>query len=227
MSSGSIRMPKMLDAGPRQNAAAGISNVTFIEGGDSMSLFPSAARSTRWCGRRVLMYCRLMQRERWRSSADAIRPGGVIAFHEHDMVEISDGRDCCGGNDRVRSWLREMLRLEGANPSHGGRASFGAFRQGSGRAWRAEANVLTPTADYPIASIIRAVLPRLRQLGVATRSRDRCGTVDERPGRRAETPRATCLWEMVFASERGRRVSDQRKSQVQPHTRNTGALFRR
>ena len=47
--------------------------------------------------------------------ARVVRPGGVIAFQEHDTAVVTDGRTSLPLHDRVRSWLREMLRHEGAN----------------------------------------------------------------------------------------------------------------
>ncbi len=79
-----------------------------------MSLFQSGGTLDAVVGRRVSCI-RPMQYELVNQLVDAIRPGGVIAFHEHDMVEISDGRTSLPLHDRVRSWLRAMLRREGAN----------------------------------------------------------------------------------------------------------------
>jgi hypothetical protein len=44
-----------------------------------------------------------------------------------------------------------------------------AFAQVGFVVYCAEANVLTPTAGYPVAVIIGAVLPRLFQIGLASR----------------------------------------------------------
>jgi hypothetical protein len=132
---------------------------------------------------------------------DAVRPGGVIAFHEHDMVAVNDGRTSLPLHDVVRSWLREMLRLEGANlrmgfELHSALSAAGLVVERV----RAEANVLTPTAGYPVASIIRAVLPRLQELGIATEAEIDVETLDERLAAERGRASATCLWEMVFCA---------------------------
>lgn len=63
---------------------------------------------------------------------------------------------------------------------------------------RAEANVLTPTADYPVAAIIRAVLPRILRHGIATETEIDVDTLDDRLAAERRETAATCLWEMVF-----------------------------
>lgn len=65
---------------------------------------------------------------------------------------------------------------------------------------RAEANVLTPTADYPVAGIIRAVLPRLPQLGVATEAEIEVDTLDDRLTAEHRQSGATCFWELIVCA---------------------------
>lgn len=191
--------PKMLELARENARDAGISNITFIEGGFDVA-FPERGTLDAVVGRRVLMY----QPDAARAVAQlagAIRRGGVIAFHEHDMVAISDGRTSLPLHDRVRSWLREMLRLEGANL----RMGFDLYSALSSAGLavervRAEANVLTPTAGYPVAWIIRAVLPRLLQLGIVAEAEVDVETLDDRLTAERRSANATCLWEMVFCA---------------------------
>ncbi len=132
---------------------------------------------------------------------DAVRAGGVIAFHEHDMVDVSDGRTRLPLHDRVRSWLREMLRLEGANLRMGFELHSALAAAGLAvERVRAEANVVTPTHSYPVAGIIRAVLPRLTQLGIVREAEVDVETLDERLAAERTQASATCLWEMVFCA---------------------------
>ena len=105
----------------------------------------------------------------------------MIAFHEHDMVAISDGRTSLPLHERVRSWLREMLHAEGANLHMGFELHSALSAAGLAvERVRAEANVLTPTAGYPVAAIVRAVLPRLLEHGIATEADVDVETLDER-----------------------------------------------
>lgn len=193
------RDPRMLQLGRERAREAGVSNVTFIEGGFDVD-FPERGTLDAVVGRRVLMY----QPDAAQAVAqltDAVRSGGVIAFHEHDMVDVSDGRTSLPLHDRVRSWLREMLRLEGANlrmgfELHSALSDAGLVVERV----RAEANVLTPTASYPVAAIIRAVLPRLIQHGVLTEADVEVETLDDRLTAERTAAAATCLWEMVFCA---------------------------
>ena len=191
------RNSHMLEAARERAREAGVSNLTFIEGGFDV---PFAGRGTldAVIGRRVLMY----QSDAAHAVvqlADAIRTGGVIAFHEHDTVAISDGRTSLPLHDRVRSWLRDMLRAEGANLHMGFELHSALSAAGlTVERVRAEANVLTPTAGYPVAAIIRAVLPRLLQRGIATEADVDVETLDDRLAAERRKAGATCLWEMVF-----------------------------
>jgi SAM-dependent methyltransferase len=193
------RNSRMLASAREKAREAGVSNVTFIEGGFDVAL-PGRGTLDAVVGRRVLMY----QADAAQAVAqltDAIRNGGVIAFHEHDMVDMSDRRAPLPLHDRVRSWLREMLRLEGANLHMGFDLHSALSAAGLAvECVRAEANVLTPTADYPVAAIIRAVLPRLLQHGIATEADADVETLDERLAAERREANATCLWEMVFCA---------------------------
>jgi SAM-dependent methyltransferase len=193
------RDPRMLELAREKARQAAVSNITFIEGGFDVA-FPERGRLDAVVGRRVLMY----QPDAARAVielADAVRSDGVIAFHEHDMVAVSDGRTSLPLHDRVRSWLREMLRLEGAN-LHMGFALHSALTSAGliVERVRAEANVLTPTTSYPIAAIIRAVLPRLLHLGITTEEEADVETLDNRLAAERQAADATCIWEMVFCA---------------------------
>jgi SAM-dependent methyltransferase len=191
--------PQMLELARKNARDAGASNLTFIEGGFDVAL-PDRGTLDAVVGRRVLMY----QSDAARAVtqlADAIRRGGVIAFHEHDMVAMSNDRSSLPLHDRVRSWLREMLRREGANLHMGFELHSALSAAGLDvERVRAEAIVLTPTAGYPVGAIIRAALPRLLQHGIATDADVDVETLDARLAAERREAAATCLWEMVFCA---------------------------
>lgn len=193
------RNPRMLEVAREGAREAGVSNLTFIEGGFDVA-FPERGTLDAVVGRRVLMYQSHAARA-VAQLADAIRPGGVIAFHEHDMVAIGNSRASLPLHDRVGSWLREMLRLEGANLHMGFELHSALSAAGLAvQRVRAEANVLTPTAGYPVAAIVRAVLPRLLQHGIATEADVDVETLDDRLAAERRAAAATYLWEMVFCA---------------------------
>ena len=193
------RDARMLELAREKARQTGVANITFIEGGFDVP-FPERGTLDAVVGRRVLMY----QPDATRAVAqlaDAVRPGGVIAFHEHDMVAVSDGRTSLPLHERVRSWLREMLRLEGANLHMGFDLHSAITSAGlTVERVRAEANVLTPTSTYPIAAIIRAVLPRLLQLGITTAAEADVETLDDRLTAERRAANVTYVWEMVFCA---------------------------
>ncbi|HEY0686348.1 MAG TPA: methyltransferase domain-containing protein [Steroidobacter sp.] len=193
------RDPRMLELARQKARDTGVKNVTFLEGGFDVS-FPERGTLDAVVGRRVLMY-QPNAVQAIAQLADVIRPGGVIAFHEHDMVTADDGRTSLPLHDRVRSWLRDMLRAEGANlhmgfDLHSALTAAGLIVERV----RAEANVLTPTASYPIGAIIRAVLPRLLQHGIVTEAEVNVETLDDRLTAERREANATCIWEMVFCA---------------------------
>lgn len=193
------RNSQMLELARGKARDAGASNLTFIEGGFDVA-FPERGTLDAVVGRRVLMY-QPDAAQAVATLANAIRSGGVIAFHEHDTLAMSDSRTSLPLHDRVRSWFREMLRLEGANLRMG--FELHSTLSAAGLAVervRAEANVLTPTAGYPVAAIVRAVLPRLLEHGIATESDIDVETLDERLAAERREARATFLWEMVFCA---------------------------
>lgn len=193
------RDPRMLEAARRRARDAGFFNVTYVEGGFDVVL-PEHGTLDGAVGRRVLMY-QPDAAQAITQLARAVRPGGLIAFHEHDTSSVNDDRTLLPLHDQVRSWLREMLRKEEVNlrmgfDLHGALSAAGLEVERV----RAEGNVLTPTAEYPVAAIIRAVLPRLLKHGIVTETEAEVDTLDERLLAERQRNNATCLWELVFCA---------------------------
>lgn len=193
------REPAMLNAARSKCQQLGLRNVEFLEAGFDLAV-PDAALVDAAVGRRVLMYQPNPVRA-VRELARVVRPGGVILFHEHDTLAIDDPRACLPLHDEVRSWLRSMLRGEGAGLNmgldlHSVLASAGLQIERV----RAEANVLTSTSDYPVGAIIRAVLPRLERLGIVTEAKADPDTLDQRLKEERRRAGATCVWELVFCA---------------------------
>lgn len=197
--SGVDRDARMLTVARARASELRLSNITFVEGGFDV---PSSAQGEfdAAVGRRVLMYQPDPVRA-VRQLARVVRPGGLVIFHEHDTASVGDDRAALPLHDHVRGWLREMLRREGANLHMG--FVLHAVLSAAGLAVeqvRAEANVLTPTVHYPVGTIIRAVLPRLLSLGVATEAEIDVDTLDERLVAERARVGATCVWELVFCA---------------------------
>jgi hypothetical protein len=65
---------------------------------------------------------------------------------------------------------------------------------------RAEAIVQTPAAHYPVGAIVRAMLARIVQQGVATAEELDIDTLDRRLVEEREKANATYVGDMVFSA---------------------------
>ncbi|HEX8587777.1 methyltransferase domain-containing protein [Pseudomonas sp.] len=119
-------------------------------------------------GRRVLMY----QPDTVAAAtalARLLRPVGVMVFQEHDTTMAPASVDDFALHRRAQGWLREMIAREGADLHigfhlHGILARAGLVVESV----RAECIVQTPAQPYALGYIVRACLPRIITLGVAT-----------------------------------------------------------
>ena len=189
---------RMLDTARAYAEEHGVSNIAFMEGGFDVSplgLEPFDAA----VGRRVLMY-QADPVAAVRALAKAVKPGGLVFFHEHDMIDIRSGH-VLPLHDRVRGWLRGMLEAEGAN-LHMGFDLHRVLSEADLRveAVKAEANIVTTTVHYPVEGMLRAIMPRLVQHGIATPGEVGVETLDQRLIHERKKAGATCIWEMVFCA---------------------------
>lgn len=182
-----------------QANALGLSNVTFVEG----DLGAPAAEPGGFdavVGRRVLMY-QPDPVAALRGLARALRPGGVIVFQEHDSTKMPSSLTPLPLHERVHGWLWRMVEREGGNVHMG--LELARVLEQAGLAVegvRAEAIVQTPTLAYGVGTIVRAVLPRIVQQGVATADEVDVDTLDQRLAEERLRAKATCVWELVFGA---------------------------
>ncbi len=177
-----------------------ISHVTFVEA-DLGALPPDLGPFDAAVGRRVLMY----QEDAVasvRRLADAVRPGGLIVFEEVDATMVPAHRVPLPLHDRVHGWVWRTVEREGAN-LHMGFDLAPALEQAGlvvGHV-RAEAIVQTPRQRHPMGAIVRAMLPRIVQHGVATAEEMDAETLDERLFEEQRTAaNATYVGDMVFGA---------------------------
>lgn len=119
-------------------------------------------------GRRVLMY-QADTVATVTSLAAHLRPGGSMVFQEHDTTMAPASIDAFALHRKAQGWLKEMIACEGAD-LHIGFNLHGIFTRAGlcVGSVRAECVVQTPDSPYSLGHIVRACLPRIIALGVAT-----------------------------------------------------------
>ncbi|WP_439636214.1 methyltransferase domain-containing protein [Oceanicaulis sp.] len=149
-------------------------------------------------GRRVLMY-QAEPAAALSALRAALRPGGAVLLHEHDMTMADDPRADLPLHREVRSWLRAMLEAEHAHLAMG-HDLYAAYVEAGLEVERIEAraNILTPATDYPIEGIVRAVWPRLVAQGVVDDDPERIEGLDARLKAERQAANASLIWELVF-----------------------------
>ena len=194
------RDPRPLAIARERAQALGFTNVRFEEGNfDGLST--ERDKFDAGIGRRVLMY-QPDPVDALRQLARALRPGGLVIFQEHDSVTVPNLRVSIPLHDRVRGWIWETIKREGADIHMGLGLATALARAGLAvESVRAEAIVLTPTImRYPTVEVVRAVLPRIVQQGVATEQEIDVDTLDRRLADERVKADTTSIWELVFGA---------------------------
>lgn len=131
-------------------------------------------------GRRVLMY----QPDTVAAATALVRllrPGGVMVFQEHDTTMAPASLDGFALHRKAQGWIREMIAREGAD-LHIGFHLHGILSDAglAVKTVRAECIVQTPDKPYALGYIVRACLPRIITLGVATADEVDIDTLQQR-----------------------------------------------
>ncbi|RYX82569.1 class I SAM-dependent methyltransferase [bacterium] len=186
---------RALETARMRAAEQGFSNVAFAPG-DMVPSMPIDGLFDAVVGRRVLMYQgnpidaidRLLQ---------VLRPGGRIVFQEHDST--LGPNSSLPLHQQVHGWIWETVAKEGGNINLGFNL-HSVLTQGGAKVEqvRAEAIVQTPTQSHPIAFIVRAMMPRLIEHGVATDAEIEIETLELRLNEERQKANATFIWDMAF-----------------------------
>jgi SAM-dependent methyltransferase len=151
-------------------------------------------------GRRVLMY-QPDAAESLRRIAASVRPGGLVAFQEHDSSMAPISLVPLPLHDRVRGWIWQTVEREGADVRMG--LGLAAAMEAAGlhvEHVRAEAIVQRPDAPQPLAAIVGAMLPRMLAHDVASEAEIDIGTLAERLSEERVRTATTSLGELVFCA---------------------------
>lgn len=190
------RNGRMIEATSDRALAAGVANVTF-ETRDIDA--PPSGPFDAIVGRRVLMYHRDPVRA-VRELTVSLRPGGIVAFHEHAAIGSVASRDL-PLHRTVQAWLGETVRREGGNPLMG--LDLHRVLTQAGLLVdevRAEAIVQTPTQPYPLAAIVRAVLDRVVEQEVATADEVDIESLERRLDHERVASRVTYVGDTMFGA---------------------------
>jgi SAM-dependent methyltransferase len=192
------------DAGAMSVALArardnGVENVEFVTG-DLLAPPTERAPFDAVVGRRVLMY----QPDRVavvRALVDVVRPGGLVVFQEVDatMVPAPAGRHPL--HERVTDWIWQTVAREGATTAMGLELPCVLVTAGLtlGGA-RAEAIVQTADHRHITATIVRAILHRIVEQGVATEAEIDIETLDSRLQEELCHAKVAFVGDMVFSA---------------------------
>ncbi|MBF6029695.1 methyltransferase domain-containing protein [Pseudomonas sp. P115] len=147
---------------------------------DLLELHDSLGTFDAIVGRRVLMYQKDAMAA-MRALSKYLRPTGIVVFQEHDTTMVPKSLDPFPLHKRAQSWIQEMIAREGAD-LHIGFNLHGIFTQAglTVENVRAECLIQTPDTRYSLGAIVRACLPRITALGVASREEVEIETLQER-----------------------------------------------
>jgi ubiquinone/menaquinone biosynthesis C-methylase UbiE len=193
------RDARQLDAARKRASEHKLSQVTFAQD-DFQSLSQEHGLFDAVVGRRVLMY-QPNAVEAVRSLANAVKPNGLVIFHEHDSSILHAHPERLPLHERVHGWIWRTIEREGGNVHMGFELARVLELAGLHvEHVRAEAVVQIPGAHYTIAPIIRAMLHRIVQQGVASESEIDVDTLDQRLAEERRKANATYIGEMVFGA---------------------------
>ena len=188
-----------LESARARAGAAGLANVTFVSG-DFTAIGPEHGMFDAAVGRRVLMY-QADPVAALRGMVTVLRSGAVVVFQEADATMVPASRVPLPLNARANGWMWQTVEREGGNINMGFDLASALEQAGLVvEQVRAEAIVQTPKQRHPVGMIIRAMLPRILEHGVATEAEIDVDTLDERLAAECRASNATYVGDMAFGA---------------------------
>jgi ubiquinone/menaquinone biosynthesis C-methylase UbiE len=173
------REPRMVAAARERAQSAGLARLHFLEG-DFRELASEHGPFDAAVGRLVLMY-QADPVDAVRRLARSLRPGGLVVFQEYDSTVPPTSLVPLPLHERVRGWVWKTLERSGCNV-HMGFELYRVLTEAglSAPEVRAEAIVQTPATRYPTVPLIRVLLPRIVEYGIATEAEVEVETLERR-----------------------------------------------
>lgn len=151
-------------------------------------------------GRRVLMY----QPNRiaaLRPLVDALQPGGLVAFQEADATMIPASPKPHPLHEQVTRWLWQTVEREGATTTMGFELPIALEAAGlEVEGQRAEAIIQTKHHRHMTAWIVRAMMPRILERGVASEAEIDIETLDARLAEELHQTNSPFIGDMIFSA---------------------------
>ncbi|MFQ5514971.1 MAG: methyltransferase domain-containing protein [Myxococcota bacterium] len=201
---GTDRKPRMLAAARERARSLALSTLSFVEGdfrefGSRQDLFDAAV------GRLVLMY-QADAVDAVRRLANSVQPGGLIVSREYDSTLPPASLDPFPLHEQVRRWIWATLERSGAD-IHMGFQLYSVLKEAGLLApqVRAEAIVQTPTTRYPTVPLVRVLLPRMVEYGIATEKEVDVESLEERLLEECQNGKDTYVGQIVFGAWAHRR----------------------
>ena len=193
------REPAMVAAARERVESVDHAKVSCIEGdfrelGSEHGLFDAAV------GRFVLMY-QADPVDAVRRLTRSVRPGGVILFQEHDSTVPPVSLVPLPLHEKMRGWIWATLERSGCDAQIGFKLYSILSEAGlSAPEVRAEAVVQTPTTRYPAVPLVRVLLPRMVEYGIATEQEVDVETLERRLIEEREKAATAYIGGMVFGA---------------------------
>ncbi len=188
-----------LETAGKRVAQRGLSNVRFAEGdfrelGSDLGVFDAAV------GRLVLMY-QADPVATVRALAERLRPGGTIVFQEYDSTIPTTNLPPLPLREQCGRWIWDALGRSGVDV-HMGMRLWPVFTEAGlvDVEVRAEGIVQTPDTCYPTASLVRMLLPKIVEYGLATEEEVGIDTLQDRLDEEIRNGGSTSVQVMVFGA---------------------------
>ena len=173
------REPASLENARRRVRELGLSHVSFLEA-DFRELEPDMGLFDAIVGRLVLMY-QADPAEAVRRVVQKLRPGGVVVFVEYDSTIKPASLAPTPLLNQIGAWIWETLRRSGAETQMGMKLYATLIAAGlPAPTVGAEAIVQTASTNYPGVPLVRVLLPKMVQFGIATEEEVDIDTLQQR-----------------------------------------------